>query len=305
MNLNKYVPSKGIREYYDKIGYELSVEQAAYAIYSNRYADDSEQCRDLRELIDNTDDVALKKPINGAKTLHALLYNYASYKENMISEYRTSGADSVYVMSVIKNYNTISLEVYDSLSRCEDAIKRYDQGCCISDDEVTEQLKEYVSVTSNWDTDYDDIIIKKQWLDDPDHYTTGYLMNGVEAINLWSHLVSPLKESEKYLKSLYKGIPFPFTTGDILEEWDGIKWWGNFVFVKNTEYESGLMMNIEGYWVKKDGRIKKIKLLNPFCMDYCTCMDKVRPLTISLSDCINGNMDIGDFLNVYDEARGI
>ena len=75
MDIYKYIPSKDIREYLQKIGYEFSALQAAYIIWNNKNITLNEKHIAFAKLIDEYPDEEIKGRMNTKprKSLHAFL----------------------------------------------------------------------------------------------------------------------------------------------------------------------------------------------------------------------------------------
>lgn len=99
MDIYQYVPSKDIREYLQKIGYEFSALEAAYIIWNNKNITLAEKDVAFAKLIDEYPDEEIKGRINTEprKSLHAFLDTYMGIPDFELGAfYDNEAKDAVY-----------------------------------------------------------------------------------------------------------------------------------------------------------------------------------------------------------------
>ncbi len=296
MNMNRFVPSEYIREFYDEIGFEMSAEQAAYVIFSNEYSMIEDKWTAWQSLIDSTDDIRLKERVNGAYTLHELLLNYIEHEKDELQLFTEKSSNAVYILYSMGRGIGDSLGIYGSFYDCVQDAERYTLYDKIDDEEIWVLGKKYKCVVGGWPKEeYKDLYIRKQWYGDKNRHMMGFFGNGPVLSSISNNCRSPYNDTERFLRSKHKGIIFPFKKGDILKRWNGYEWIGEYVF---SHYSDS---SVYCYTIRDDGAIRSRIMCNPFCLSVFS--DNVQTITHSLSEHVKGERDLADFLEDYDEQR--
>lgn len=304
MNLNFYIKSKALKDYYLLNDYEITPLQAAYVIFKRNYKSYKNRQDDLMHLIQNTEDFKIDAPVEGVDTFHELLFRFIKLENQLYEEFKMDDQNAVFVLysreEQVEGYQDIYLGAYKHYADCIKMLIEY------SSEEVP-LLRDFRGIVVSYKLIYgkDEFVIRKQWFDHIEHYAEEYIDKNL-VLDIWNNCESELDEIRRYFYNgnynnddvVHYDFLFPFKRGDILKSYDFPK--DTIVFGNYIDLET----DVKGYRVTPEGKIFEVTYLNPFEFEYAGSSDSER-ITIAeaLSNIITDKFDICDFLSVYDRER--
>ena len=295
MNLNHFIPSKTIRDYYSSINYEITPLHAAQVIYMNYYKSYKDRHIDWFNLIHNSSDVKLKEPVIGVNSLHSLLIKFISLDNKQYDDFITYDPDSVYILLCTEgdgeNYHTYYEGNYRYIKDCLNDLINLLDGEISLDLEYSELLRKISILVPK----KDQYIIQKHKIHDAERFMEIYISNNL-GVNYFNNIVTENDEILEFFYGMKFYFPIPFRKGEILNS------------IRNPENKyifKGCMknkMDVKCYCIYENGEISEWTC-NPFLLESDNNKYDVHSIPGAFSRYIKKKISIVDFLNAYDAHR--
>lgn len=298
MSLNKYIRSKTIRDYYESIDYEISPLVAFWVILNNDYRYANDMHSELRDLIDNTDDICIDDlclNIDVVPTLHSLINHYIDLFDYSFQRFKSDeeGAIfSIYDREKDDDHEGGFLGSYSSYDECMN--------------EIRIRTGNYKNVSyrsiSKWSAK--EFLIRKSLGDEYD-YMHLHISKDKKIINLYDYTDPKMQDFIHCIEDIEYSIPLPFEYGDIVREARPNGWLSNLIYDGRLSGDDGYMDPfVACNLVTEESDIFAYVRANPFKLEQCNPNEKnIFPLTRSISLFEKRKKRIGEFLKEYEAYK--
>lgn len=296
MNLNNFIPSKTIRNYYSSINYEITPLHAAHVIYMNYYNSYRDRHIDWFNLIQNSSDVKLNEPVIGLTSLHSLLIKFISLDNKQYDDFITYDPDSVYILLCTEgdgeNYHTYYEGTYIHIEECLSDLIDILNGDISSDLEYSEFLRRISFLVPK----KDQYIIQKHKIDDAERFMEIYISNNLGVNYFNNNIVPENDEIREFFYGMKFYFPIPFRKGEILNSIRNPE--NKYIFkgrIKNKK-------DVKCYCIYENGKISEWTC-NPFLLESDNNKFDADSIPGAFSRYIQKKTSIVDFLDIYDTNR--
>ncbi len=309
MSLNKYIRSKTVRDYYDEIGYEISPMVALWTIINAPYQFVEDQHKDLKELIDTTEDICIDElcwNLEVNPTFHSLINYFFELYNSYLDEFIHQAVNEKYVVSSA-DYSGDSDGFYgivsSSFEECSETIKQFRSEYVYGAKNARNNLAALDGCSM------ENFCIQKHILSDE----RLKLVDGISLIVNKDMKIIAMNEGEntkihefkQLLDDMDFEIPLPFEHGDIVKEERDNGYLNNLVYDDTQCGDDGYKDPfVVCYLVSEEDRLYTYMSANPFLLEKSDVKnDELLPLTRALSSFEKRQIKTPEFLNYYLELQ--
>ena len=298
MSLNKFIHSKTVREYYDSIDYEISPIVAFWVIINSTYKFIGDMHKDLRDLMNNTEDISIDELCLNIKvipTLHSLINHYIDLFNSAYQKFKSEEDGVVY-----RIYNRALFDDFDN--GYLESFFSYEE--CIRQIHIRTSNLKNVSLKNIAKWDAEEFVIRKSLPEEYDHMIL-HVTKDNKILDLYEYDYSEMREFITSIESLDFDFPLPFETGDIVRLMRDKGWLNNMVFDERQHDDSGYTNPLVSCTVvTNEDDVFTYLDVNPFELEICDSRERdIYSLTRLICQLEKHNISISEFLDKYDSYK--